>query len=120
MTKSEYAKTLTDPRWKKLRLKVIKRDRYRCRKCGKLGLLNVHHLRYTRGQMPWEAQTYDLISLCEDCHYKAHENRTIKSFFKSGNPIRLDPKHKPRIKSPIEGLIWVPGKGLVPKKGQPF
>ena len=34
--------------------------------------LNVHHKYYIKGKAPWEYEDDALITLCEDCHKKAH------------------------------------------------
>lgn len=34
--------------------------------------LNVHHRYYIKGKAPWEYEDDALITLCEDCHKKAH------------------------------------------------
>lgn len=34
--------------------------------------LNVHHTYYIKGKAPWEYEDDALITLCEDCHKKAH------------------------------------------------
>jgi len=62
-----YADKLRDPRWQKLRLKVMERDGFRCQCCGdKESTLNVHHLRYTK--QPWDTPMDALETLCEPCH----------------------------------------------------
>ena len=63
-------------RWKRLRLAIKDRDGWRCRKCGKAGRLEVHHIR----PVAQDGDPYDpenLRTLCRDCHFNAHrpENR---------------------------------------------
>ena len=66
-----YSEQLKDERWLKRRVEILTRDRHRCRICGYFGpKVNVHHLKYTG--MAWEAPDEDLITLCNDCHYKTH------------------------------------------------
>lgn len=36
--------------------------------------LNVHHTYYIKGKAPWEYEDDALITLCEDCHQKAHQS----------------------------------------------
>lgn len=36
--------------------------------------LNVHHKYYVKGKSPWEYSDEALITLCEDCHKKAHQS----------------------------------------------
>lgn len=64
---SEYSKKLLDPRWQKKRLKILERDNFTCRLCGRdCKTLNVHHLKYKNE--PWEIDDEFLITYCEDCH----------------------------------------------------
>lgn len=39
--------------------------------------LNIHHTHYTKGLKPWEYENDSLVTLCEDCHKKRHENTKI-------------------------------------------
>lgn len=74
---SEYSKLLKDQRWQKLRIVVLKRDNFTCKLCGKGkkdGVeLNVHHIRYEHGCLPWEYRVRDLITLCRECHERYHK-----------------------------------------------
>jgi 5-methylcytosine-specific restriction endonuclease McrA len=65
-----YSDLLKDPRWQKMRLQIMERDNWTCVLCGDAApsSFNVHHLRYIRGQKPWEADPADLVTLCEPCH----------------------------------------------------
>lgn len=38
--------------------------------------LNVHHKYYIQGHKPWEYENDALVTLCEDCHKRWHENYT--------------------------------------------
>lgn len=63
-----YSEKLRDPRWQKMRLEIMQRDRFRCRIChSEEDTLNVHHIVYEKGE-PWEARERDLLTLCENCH----------------------------------------------------
>ena len=71
----EYGKLLKDPRWQHKRLEAMQADRFTCQMCFHSDKsLNVHHKRYISGAMPWEYETSDLITLCEDCHAKYHRD----------------------------------------------
>jgi len=73
---SKYSEKLKDPRWQKLRLKVLERDEWSCFQCGEKELmLSVHHLYYMSGKEPWEYSKEDLITLCENCHTEEYEMR---------------------------------------------
>ncbi len=78
---SEYSEKLKDPRWQKLRLEVMQRDRFRCVDCGRGDQhLNVHHPRYKRGLAPWEYPADELVTLCQDCHEAAHRLKDEAAF----------------------------------------
>lgn len=71
----EYNELLKDPRWQRKRLEAMQADRFSCQICFRTEkTLNVHHKKYIPGTMPWEYDTRDLITLCEDCHAKYHRN----------------------------------------------
>ena len=62
-----YSEKLKDPRWQKMRLKILERDGWCCRICRKKDkTLHVHHLQY--GDEPWETEDRYLITVCADCH----------------------------------------------------
>lgn len=63
--KDEYL----DPRWQKIRLKIMERDGFACKVCGeKTATLHVHHLKYEKGKKIWDVNDDDLETLCEKCH----------------------------------------------------
>jgi len=74
---SKWSSAYRDSRWQKLRLEVLSRDNWTCRRCGKgtdSGVsLNVHHAFYESGHAPWEYEPDTLFTLCQDCHGKIHE-----------------------------------------------
>ena len=64
-----YAEKLKDPRWQKMRLKVLERDRWACKSCGSGDItLHVHHWYYKQNADPWEYPIESLETLCADCH----------------------------------------------------
>ena len=71
--RKQYSKYLKDEKWKKLRIRVLKRDEYTCKSCGLESLkeLHVHHIRYI-GDRPWDTPMKFLVTLCERCHKKHH------------------------------------------------
>jgi 5-methylcytosine-specific restriction endonuclease McrA len=44
--------------------------------CG-IKSLNIHHKYYVQGSMPWEYPNDALITLCEDCHKKRHQETKV-------------------------------------------
>lgn len=62
-----YSEKLQDPRWQKVRLQVLKRDKWKCKCCGEDKItLHVHHQFYSAN--PWDAYLNDLKTLCKNCH----------------------------------------------------
>lgn len=74
-SKSEYAKKLLDPRWQKLRLEVLNRDKFTCQCCGATDkTLHAHHTFYRNdAEGPWDYLLSSLVTLCSDCHGEEHE-----------------------------------------------
>ena len=85
MTQEEWnnwqKKQLEDPRWKEFRRRILRRDHYVCRICGKglkeVGSLHVHHLYYLTedGQQKdyWSYPSNAVVTLCPECHAKEHD-----------------------------------------------
>jgi hypothetical protein len=62
-----YAEKLQDPRWQKKRLEILERDNWACQNCGFSHVtLHVHHEKYSGN--PWDAESWQLTTLCKDCH----------------------------------------------------
>ena len=72
-----YEDQLKDLRWTGKRLKILKRDGYRCCMCGSLmadnTILQVHHRYYIYGALAWEYDDNVLSTLCLDCHSLIHK-----------------------------------------------
>lgn len=70
-----YREYLKHPLWQRLRIEILERDHFRCKKCGKqIGStsLEVHHIEYAPGRKPWEYPKDKLVSLCRNCHELLH------------------------------------------------
>ena len=67
---SNWSAKLKDPRWQKLRLKVMERDGWKCVICDSNDkVLHVHHIVYDRrNPNPWEYDAETLQTLCRECH----------------------------------------------------
>lgn len=119
MDKKEYLELLQTDEWDKVRKRILSRDQYRCQCCGAENLrLNVHHKIYISGKKPWEVPDDVLVSLCDSCHSKAHENRTIGSFFRGNKTGKYGQNKRINRNTNEYGhkrkrQIWVAGKGLV-------
>lgn len=74
LSKQEYSIALTNPFWQNKRLRILKRDDNKCKKCNSVNYLHVHHLKY-EGTYPWDTRDINLITLCKSCHKKAHEDK---------------------------------------------
>mgnify|MGYP001270228118 CR=1 FL=1 len=65
----DYREYLTGDHWKKRAAMKRKSVGNRCEKCGKAGLLHVHHKNY---ESLHHESMKDLSALCEDCHKALH------------------------------------------------
>lgn len=67
-------------RWKSKRLKVLKRDEYRCQECKRYGktaaATTVHHINPLRIRPDLRLESWNLVSLCGECHGKMHDRIT--------------------------------------------
>lgn len=82
MTKDQYKILLQSSKWKSKRALILKRDGYRCVKCGNPNYLQVHHTYYLLGNKPWQYPNDCLLTLCNDCHEAEHSGKDITSFIK--------------------------------------
>lgn len=71
MSNSYYSDYLTSPHWKQKREERLRIDNWKCQFCGSISNLNVHHLTYERKGR--ENAENDLITLCEHCHSRLHD-----------------------------------------------
>ena len=92
----KYSLQLLMPEWKEKRLVIIKRDSKQCTKCGTTKYLQVHHKKYIENKMAWEVPDDYLITLCRDCHKKAHGISNKPS-------LKIKPKVKKVSKKQIKG-----------------
>lgn len=69
-----YKDFLDTPYWEGITLFIKKRAGYKCEKCNKSGILDVHHKTYiNHGQEHIKSiARNDLILLCRECHEKEH------------------------------------------------
>lgn len=64
-----YQGYLETAHWEETKKKILKRDKYKCIRCGKHKNLNVHHLSYAN---LGAEKDEDLITFCSYCHYRMH------------------------------------------------
>jgi hypothetical protein len=73
---SIYQALLLDERWLDKRAAIIHRDHAQCQQCGGVrAALEVHHIIYLRGHMPWDYPDHLLVTLCSICHDREEEQR---------------------------------------------
>ncbi|OQB12817.1 MAG: hypothetical protein BWY15_02111 [Firmicutes bacterium ADurb.Bin193] len=72
-----YEEQLQTWQWKEKREHIISRDFGICQHCMSSKNLNVHHKVYIEGRMAWDYADAYLITLCQECHSKQHENLKI-------------------------------------------
>jgi len=63
--------------YRRLRLQVLERDRWRCQHCGSLADLQVHHLK-SRSRLGDDAE-HNLVTLCALCHEALHQKKIQNS-----------------------------------------
>lgn len=99
MNKLEYAKLLKSSKWKAKRAEIIIRDNYKCTRCGQTKGLQVHHVHYIEGRLPWQYPNYFLITVCRDCHKYYHDrNGTSILPAKEKRPPQQKRKSMPKRK----------------------
>ncbi|MCP4363526.1 MAG: hypothetical protein GY796_36470 [Chloroflexi bacterium] len=64
-----YRRHLKSDKWQKTRLRILRRDGFKCTKCRSRDRLQVHHLTYER---VGNEDDDDLITLCDDDHAAVH------------------------------------------------
>ncbi|MGA0615564.1 HNH endonuclease [Paracoccus sp. KR1-242] len=61
------AHVIRTERWKRLRKEILRRDNYRCVKCGSAGMLECDHIKPVRDG-GGEYDPANLQMLCKPCH----------------------------------------------------
>lgn len=56
--------------YRQLCREVLERDSWRCQSCGRMEVLQVHHI-HPRGRLGDDAEE-NLITLCSECHQSFH------------------------------------------------
>ena len=67
-----YENYLQSPQWRQKRQIVLERDNHRCQGCGQQRATQVHHRTYHN---IYREFLFELISVCDECHARLHENR---------------------------------------------
>ena len=66
-----YQEFLASPEWKKMRNTRLQLDGYVCQGCGGAAT-TAHHIWYPQEEYWTETPLWALLSLCPECHTKAH------------------------------------------------
>jgi 5-methylcytosine-specific restriction endonuclease McrA len=109
MYKKTYQQLLENNKWKIKADSIRARDNNECQNCGiKDVSLHVHHKRYYKNQPPWIMEDEYLITLCQHCHHKEHEDKDIKEFQYIGKnrQKKLDKKNKPKRNRSNIGVVF--------------
>jgi hypothetical protein len=100
-----YSDLLKDPKWQKMRLKILERDLFTCTYCGEdQETLHVHHKIYLPNRKPWEYSEDCLTTLCHVCHNDASKGMK-ESIQRLGEAIKkfgLFPKDIDQISEAFE------------------
>lgn len=71
------------PKWKRFRLKILRRDKYQCQICKRYGRLReaaeVHHIEHLDVAPEKAFEPTNVISLCKACHRAQHPEKTEKA-----------------------------------------
>jgi 5-methylcytosine-specific restriction protein A len=64
-------------KWKNKREKILRRDEYLCQECRRYGrttpATTVHHIHPAEKHPEWKLASWNMISLCHECHNKMHD-----------------------------------------------
>lgn len=72
LKRKNYDLFLKSKYWKEVKTKVLCRDKNKCRYCGSVLNLEVHHLTY-KNHYKEHKNLADLITLCRICHQSEHD-----------------------------------------------
>jgi hypothetical protein len=75
-----YPKLLEPAEWNEKRACILARDEFKRRKCGRPDTshgLQVHHEHYIVGRLPWEYPEVLLVTICDSCHDKLHDQHKV-------------------------------------------
>lgn len=59
--------------WHEIRANRLKKDNYRCVKCGTGKNVEVHHIKYPVLAWGTEDIEHDIVTLCAKCHAEVHK-----------------------------------------------
>ncbi len=86
----KYDRYLNSREWRRTRKAVLKRDRYRCQRCGRKGSrynpLQANHLSYAVYNATGRTPIDDLETLCRRCH-ETYTGRRFKIRYRRANNL---------------------------------
>lgn len=85
--KDTYRDLLKSDKWRSRRKEILNRDNHKCCWCGSSKYLQIHHRYYDLypdGSFvePWDYPDGALMTLCKDCHEKAHKRYENKFYYR--------------------------------------
>jgi 5-methylcytosine-specific restriction endonuclease McrA len=91
---TNYRKSLkANPYWDEVKGKVRLRDNFQCVECHSMIRLETHHITYyVNGKSILGAELDHLcwlVTLCEDCHQKVHNNRNHRFNPSNKNKVNI-------------------------------
>lgn len=90
-TQEPYSFLLERREWGIKRLRILARDKYTCKGCGRHesdGIaLQVHHKHYIYDLDPWEYKDSELVTLCESCHSYIHSHYEVPIYRLEGENL---------------------------------
>lgn len=111
-----------NPKWLDFASNLKKKRGWKCERCGYIGgNLRVHHLAYSdRNRDPWDYHERHLVVICEDCHNKEHNIRTIPD-----DECMSEEKKKTKVFLPINKRCrsqyrYMCGTTLTPEQAETF
>lgn len=72
-THKEYEELLEQMEWRDFSREMIRRKGGKCEVCEADKNLELHHLGYKPGKLPWEYADYEVMAICHSCHGNIHE-----------------------------------------------
>ena len=87
----DYSDYLNTPHWQATRRRKLDTVGNQCEKCGRPGMVDVHHLTYER---VGKERMSDLQVLCPLCHVKAHGNEPTLEDYERCTELTFDETFK--------------------------
>jgi ribosomal protein L37AE/L43A len=105
-----YKEKLACPEWKRFSHKIKEDADWHCEECGEEqgqpGInLEVHHVHYETGRLPWEYPRALVMALCGNCH---HERQIVEQRFLSNVAELLRQKSIPEIQDQPMYAVFTP------------